>query len=154
MAAPASDTRDASSRFPDASATPRAPPTGALADLIRADVQDGEVSLRLSRASLRGSGLAEESIRCSRCGDATCSHYLALERTAPLRAAPLAHSELLLCCCDCLIRAAQAKGVPPEPRAVSKFTDACCMGAFQACAQLMGHERVGFGGAFGTGAFY
>lgn len=113
MAAPAPDTRYASSRVPVASAEPRAPPTGALADLIRKDVQEGEVPLRLSRASLRGSGLAEERIRCSRCGDATCSHYLALERTAPLRAAPLAHSEMQLSSCP----AATASFEPRRPRA-------------------------------------
>ena len=133
---------------------PDAPPTGALADLVRADVLQGEVPLRISRASLRGSGLEERLIRCSRCGDAACSHYLALERTAPLRSAPLPREKLQLCCCDCLIRAAQAAGVPPEPKAVTRFVDACCMGAMQACSQLMGHARVGFGGAMGSGALY
>ena len=127
-----------------------------LADLIRADVkgEQDEMPLRISRISLRGAGLAEELIRCSRCNDATCSHYVALERTSPLRTAPLKHNELHLCCVDCLIRAAQAARVTPKPSAVRRYIDSCCMGACQACSQLMGHSRAGFGGAFGDTDFY
>ena len=139
-----------------AAAAPPPPKASArLADLVRADVQQGEVPLRISRQSLRGAGLAEELIRCSRCSDATCTHYPALERTAPLRSAPLAQAELQLCCCECLVRAAQAARVPPEPRAVTRFVDACCMGAFQACSQLMGQERVSVDvPGVGTGKLY
>lgn len=130
-----------------------APPSGPLADLVRADVARGDVPPRLNLASLRGCGLSEAQLRCCVCGadSATEQHFIALARTAPLSTRPLPHGAVRLSCVDCLIRDAERCGVEPNAGAVDKFTDKRIMGAMEACWLLQGFETMSFGGVLGEG---
>jgi hypothetical protein len=127
----------------------------ALTALVRADVRRGQVPLRLSLQSLRGSGLADPLIRCASCGFTAAqaadaggddAYFVALECTAPLRATPLPRSALQLSCIACLARDAHSCGVPARADAVGAFVDARCMGACQACSQLMQFVQLSWEG--------
>lgn len=100
--------------------------------------------------------MREVHIRCCACGRAgdQAGHYVALKRTAPLRAAPLPDSALRLACLDCYAEAAVVAGVPRTADAVEQFVEESMMGAVEACSQLLGFPRMNWGGQHGSGALY
>lgn len=97
-------------------------PTGRLADLVRADVLLGDMPLLVSRASLRRGFVSESDIRCSTCGDASQDGYMALAGNQSNSRRP-GRPAMQLECVDCLIRRAQAAGVPADVASVGRFVE-------------------------------
>lgn len=113
------------------------PPTGQLAELVRADVRRGAIPMLLCRDNLIQAGRSDSAIMCVTCRDASQDGYVALHRTARYSSTPIP-DEVRLSCVDCTIRAAQAAHVPLNADLVGKFVDVHCMEGGDACRILKG----------------
>lgn len=92
-----------------------------------------------------GTGMNESAIVCSTCGDPEQGHYVVKKRLGPESKVPAAGG-VRLQCVDCLIRAAQKAGVPPDGDAIEEFVDSHVTGSMAACSQMMNFPKMSGGG--------
>lgn len=124
--------------------------------LLEAELRLWQTGACIKPANLRRAGMQERHIRCCGCGRSgqAVEQYVALQRTAPLRATPLPDAALRLMCMDCYAESDVAAGVAPTADAVEDYCEDSMMGALEACAQLLGLPRAHWSGQMGSGAMY
>ena len=124
--------------------------------LLEAEFSQWHTAPCLTATNLRDAGMQQQHIRCCECerGGQQAGRYIALKRTAPLRATPLPESALRLLCLDCYAAFAVAAGLPLTDDAVEGFVEETMMGGVEAWMQLTGALRMQWGGQSGSGALY
>lgn len=127
---------------------PASPCTAEVARLLELEFSKWHTAPCLKPSDLRHAGMPPAHARCCACarGGEAVGRYVALKRTAPLRAAPLPAAALRLLCLDCYVASAVAEGLPLTEKAMEEYVDGTMMGAMEACMQLMGNARVQWGG--------
>lgn len=135
---------------------PASPRRAQVLRLLEAEFSQWHTAPCLTPANLRDAGMQPPHIRCCQCGRGgqQVERYVALKRTGPLRATPLPDTALRLLCLDCYAESAVTAGLPLTEEAVEDWVEATMMGGMEACSQLMGAPRMGWGGVHGSGAMY